>query len=555
VYVIARLYEDTAKRPHAHIEFMSFSEAAPDGAAAQQAWRHAPEDRFAFEFEGRAVPVEARYIVGVFIDDDVAEDVTLAALSVTPRTTSDPEYAWLGLVFGIPGIKGYFTRRPDASAEPTDADLGALRLALDEVMRRLPLRRVSFLLHLDSLSLTDFRGFESATIPFGGPLTVLLGNNGAGKSTVLDGIAVALSPYVRAFVPASLKLRPLHELDVRVGADRAAVEAKFHAFAAATQNASRVEKTTLGTSAPVPVFEPPAAWTALSRQGRPGPLDVHYPTNRAVLDIPVRIRDKHVFVPHAALDGALSGANTATFRHFFEWFREREDLENESAARHGENRHDVQLAAVRRAVVSALPGFSNLRVRRSPLRMTVQKGTLELRVDQLSDGEKCFLALIGDLARRLAIANPWHEDALKASAIVLIDEIELHMHPEWQRTVTGILRGTFPNCQFIVTTHSPQVLAEVPNESIVRLDGFMSYSKHAGTFQRDSNAILSEVMGVSERPKAMADQLQAVNRLLDDEKVAEARAEIDRIAAVLGRDDHEVVGLRTALALIEPAAS
>lgn len=81
-----------------------------------------------------------------------------------------------------------------------------------------------------------------------------------------------------------------------------------------------------------------------------------------------------------------------------------------------------------------------------------------LDVLQLSDGEKCTLALFGDIARRLAIANPSLDDPLQGDGVVLIDELELHMHTSWQRKVISMLKKTFPNIQFIITTHSPQIL-------------------------------------------------------------------------------------------------
>ncbi|WP_309143275.1 AAA family ATPase [Nostoc sp. CHAB 5836] len=119
---------------------------------------------------------------------------------------------------------------------------------------------------------------------------------------------------------------------------------------------------------------------------------------------------------------------------------------------------------------SLIPSFSKLRVRRSPLRMTVIKQGEELIVNQLSDGEKCLLAMVGDLARRLAIANPSLPDPLQGSGVVLIDEIELHLHPKWQREIIPALTRTFPNCQFIVTTHSPQVISQVKPEGIYILE-------------------------------------------------------------------------------------
>lgn len=73
------------------------------------------------------------------------------------------------------------------------------------------------------------------------------------------------------------------------------------------------------------------------------------------------------------------------------------------------------------------------------------------------------MALLGDLARRIAIANPYRENPMEGEGIVLIDEIELHMHPSWQRRILGVLKQLFPNVQFIITTHSPQVLGSVDN--------------------------------------------------------------------------------------------
>jgi predicted ATP-binding protein involved in virulence len=122
---------------------------------------------------------------------------------------------------------------------------------------------------------------------------------------------------------------------------------------------------------------------------------------------------------------------------------------------------DRQLEAVRQAIQLLMPGYTDLRVRRLPLRMTLSKQEQELVINQLSDGEKCLLALTGDLVRRLAIANPALSNPLEGAAIVLIDEIDLHLHPQWQRALIPRLEKTFPHCQFIVSTHSPQIISEM----------------------------------------------------------------------------------------------
>ena len=99
-----------------------------------------------------------------------------------------------------------------------------------------------------------------------------------------------------------------------------------------------------------------------------------------------------------------------------------------------------------------------------------EKRNEDIRVDQLSAGEKYTLALFGDLARRIVISNQYRADPLEGEGNVLIDEIELHMYPSWQRRVLKILSETFPNIQFIVTIHFPQVLGEADdNYNIVFL--------------------------------------------------------------------------------------
>ena len=272
------------------------------------------------------------------------------------------------------------------------------------------------------------------------------------------------------------------------------------------------------------------------------PLAVHYPVNRAVLDIPLEIADESQFKQIDAYEQALTGGRI-DFKSFFEWFRNREDLENELRVNNSDYQ-DSQLTAVRQAIHSLLPGFENLRVRRSPLRMTVEKQGQELIIDQLSDGEKCLLAMVGDLARRLAIANPGLPDPLQGDGVVLIDEFELHLHPQWQRQMVPALTKTFPSCQFIVTTHSPQVVSHVKPEGIYLLEktdeGIITQQPES-SFGRDSNQILEDIMGVPERPPEIKENLVNLFRFIDEGNLDSARQLRQDLASEIGEDDPEFV--------------
>ena len=146
-----------------------------------------------------------------------------------------------------------------------------------------------------------------------------------------------------------------------------------------------------------------------------------------------------------------------------------------------------------------------------------------LEIGQLSDGQRAVLALAADLARRMAHGNPHVEDPLSSEAIVLIDEVELHLHPSWQQRILCDLRRTFPNAQFIVSTHSPQVLTTVEPQHIVELarkDGRIVAGSAAGwTYGAQAGDVLSVVMGVDERPdNAFSKKLARYRRLINDDE-------------------------------------
>jgi predicted ATP-binding protein involved in virulence len=157
--------------------------------------------------------------------------------------------------------------------------------------------------------------------------------------------------------------------------------------------------------------------------------------------------------------------------------------------------------------------------------------------------------MIGERKKKTALAS------LALPAWVLIDEIELHLHPAWQRDVLTRLRSTFPNAQFIVTTHSPLVLADVPASSVrllTRNGGSLLVAEPASpTAGRDTNAILEEVMGTSERPDKQRAELTRIADLIDRNKLAAARTAVDRLANTLTERDSEIVRLRSMLQFLE----
>lgn len=400
-------------------------------------------------------------------------------------------------------------------------------------------------MRVKQLILRGFRGFTEAVFDFGdNSIILLVGNNGAGKSSVLDCVAVMLSRIMSRVRSQYSTGYSLSTEDINNKAVHAVIEIQIeyqnqhYGWVANKTRPGRSQKKFLKASSEAIQLASLVQKALMNDKSATLPIMVYYPVGRVVLDVPLRIRTKHVFDQLQAYENALRSGSD--FRTFFEWYRQQEDIENETRREHA-FRPDKALNAVRTAIYSFLPGFSDLKVVRKPrLQMVVCKNKEKLAITQLSDGEKCVLAMVGDLARRLALANPEKLNPLDGEGIVLIDEIELHLHPGWQRQVIPSLARTFPNCQFILTSHSPQVISSVKPECVFLLENSgegITFTKPNASFGRDSNLILEELMNVSDRPKNIKDKLAKYFALIDDNKMQEASALRTELEAEIGTDE------------------
>ena len=397
-------------------------------------------------------------------------------------------------------------------------------------------------MRLNSINIEGFRGIPNLQLEFPKQVNVLVGVNGVGKSAVLDCTAIMLSRLIGRIRSSAGTGRYFTHSDInnRRQWTRNEIEIAFQGkplrWSVVKTRRGQQKQSISGLvdlRKDVELFRSKLAEDEAARL----PLAVYYPVNRAVLDIPLRIRKRHPFDRLAAYDQALSG-EWSSFRVFFEWFREREDLENEKRLDKPEFR-DSQLQAVRTATERFLAGFRGLKVRRSPLRMVVEKHGEELIVNQLSDGEKCTLAMAGDLARRMAIANPAMADPLQGEAVVLIDEIDLHLHPEWQRRIIAALTKTFPKCQFLLSTHSPPILGHLDSKSIwilERTKSGISAKRPDDAYGQTTDRILEDIMGVPPRPKEVQNTLNKLFRAIERGEMMEAKQLLSHMQLKVGPD-------------------
>jgi predicted ATP-binding protein involved in virulence len=387
--------------------------------------------------------------------------------------------------------------------------------------------------NIKRLQIAQLRAFEQAEFEFDPRLTLLVGVNGVGKTTVLDALRICLSKILPAFTASRSRALGFTAEDIRANSPAMTVQLSFELGgkgfefvvhkqreASVAHKAGVVREQTLDTPDKETCTPDPSRLDEATRTADRQPLGLFFSTRRSLVS------------GTTASKGSIAGGQTAAFAdalvsrelglaEFADWMRAQEELATEDP------RVTKHLGALRHAARKFLPEFKNIRAETSPTaRLAVKRGRFWLDARQLSDGERGSLALVLDLARRLSQANPGLSDPVKqGQAIVLVDELDLHLHPGWQRTIVERLTRTFPRCQFIATTHSPQIVAAVEPEQVLLMTD-TRVVRPDRTLGMDSNWILRNLMQADDRPASALEAIRQVEALIKKDAFKEARARI-----------------------------
>lgn len=431
---------------------------------------------------------------------------------------------------------------------------------------------------IQSFSLKNIGQFQdlsvslAPTAEYSSNVTVFIGNNGSGKTSLLKSATTALTWFVARLKHEKSNGTPIPEHVISNGANSAMVEVMVKATDIQNHDLTYNWRITKGKTARKAEFT--TSLVELNQltdyykqrlaedEATSLPLIAFYPVERSVIDIPLKIREKHQFLQIDGYDNALN--NAVDFRRFFEWFREREDVENERIKDiilflkqdHADELFvkkieeynsgsfkDIQLEAVRQAIYAFMPEFKSLQVTRKPrLAMVIDKNGKQLNVSQLSQGEKSLMALVGDIARRLAMMNPKLENPLHGQGIVLIDEIDMHLHPQWQRTIIYRLQNTFPNCQFILTTHSPLVISDVQDILVYDLED-QKITALPSLYGQDANTVLLQYMDTSYRNPFVTEQITQAMDAIQNNNFDQAQILINELKSSVGENQLDVMRL------------
>ena len=386
------------------------------------------------------------------------------------------------------------------------------------------------------LKLANVRAVVTAEFRFQPGFNLVVGVNGVGKTSMLDSLCVCLSAFVKQANKLRVSVETFALDDIRVGANALTVECsgRIHSSehrylihkpresSAPQEKKAGMPREQVHATPETASFLGKAPMPVTGREPGGRPLAVLFSTTRAVPS------------ERAPSKSVAAGSTTAAFAEAFAnrelrlgelaaWMRVQETLQSERAqAGRG-------LSVFEDAVSRFLPGYARLRVDSNERpRLLINRGRSTMAVRQMSDGERGILALVLDLTRRLVQANPKMSDPVaEAEAVVLIDEIDLHLHPKWQRQIVHKLTTTFPRCQFIAATHSPQVVASVePNQvHLLTPAGIIRPDRSRGM---DSNWILRHLMEADDRPEDAKAVIQSVESLIGKGTFKKARAAISK---------------------------
>jgi len=458
-------------------------------------------------------------------------------------------------------------------------------------------------LHFSSLILTDFRKFRTLKVKLDKRLTVFIGDNGAGKTTIIDAAVKTLSWIAPNILRKNGRGKVVSEYDVNNLSQRyAEIKAKLILKKSVYESALRknAKKSQDNIFSKIePLEDLGELYRVLTSERNikyankfPLPVFLYYSVSRSNIRTNRTFDERNVDVSldrftsydKKTLDGE------ADLNSFLEWmvvldnltgdlFKDKLDesrkliegfkLAGADAKESSLNEIYIneltkfeqlvgivknkevyykKLDFIKSCICNAMPGFENIYVDKTSGRAEVMLAIdgQKINITQASQGQQVIISLVSDIARKLLTLNPDLDNPLKSPGVVVIDEIELHLHPRWQQNIVGALLKSFECIQFIITTHSPQVLSTIDKNNIRMFinseDGeILSVSPNFQTKGVKSADIMAKIMGADSIPDVQeARDVDNFSLLLSNNETEKAMESLNNLRKHFGKN-HPVV--------------
>ena len=430
---------------------------------------------------------------------------------------------------------------------------------------------------LKNIRISNYRCFKEAEIDFDEHITLVVGKNGAGKTAILDAVAVSASTFLlgidggvsRSILKDDARYE-FHDLNGTIDPQHQfPVSIESIGDCLNRQNVKWIRS--LNSESGKTTIKDASELTGLAKKAQKQimmgdkelvlPLISYYGTGRLYAQKKEKRNMKSLTEFKRQVGYVDCMAAESNDKLMLNWFQTQTLKRLQKQQKTGVLEKPLLLKTIEKAICISFERVSGARnaslsfdidTHRLILEFETAEGVMQkFAMDEMSDGYKNTLSMIGDIAYRMAVLNPTLGDQVleKTPGVVLIDEIDLHLHPQWQQTILSDLHAIFPEVQFIVSSHAPAVINSIPREQIRILDHGEIYMPAAQTYGRDANSILREVMNVSERPADIKQRMDLFYAYMDENNYEEADKVLTEIEEIVGTTDPEIVAARTSLDL------
>ena len=430
---------------------------------------------------------------------------------------------------------------------------------------------------LKNIKISNYRCFKETEIDFEDHITLVVGKNGAGKTAILDAVAVSVSTFLLGidggasrsilkddaryeFHDLNGTIDPQHQFPVSIESIGDCLDQQDVKWIRSLNSESG--KTTIKDASELTGIAKKAQNQIMTGdKSLVLPLISYYGTGRLYAQKKEKRNLKSLTEFKRQVGYVDCMAAESNEKLMLNWFQMQTLKSLQEQQKTGILDRSLLLKTVEKAICRSFERISgaqnaslifDLDTHRLVLEFESADGNVQkFAMDEMSDGYKNTLSMIGDIAYRMAVLNPTLGDQVleKTPGVVLIDEIDLHLHPQWQQTILSDLHAIFPEVQLIVSSHAPAVINSVPREQIRILDQGEIYMPAAQTYGRDANSILREVMNVSERPADIKQRMDLFYAYMDENSYEEADKVLTEIEAIVGTTDPDIAAARTSLDL------
>lgn len=433
---------------------------------------------------------------------------------------------------------------------------------------------------IEKIEIVNFRGFKGKhAVVFQPDVNVFVGVNGAGKSSILDLLGDIMGLLIHEITPNYNSPLRLEYSDISFGTGKVEIKAAF----IEGEKLSINDRFQVSLSKQLPlsplndfgfqtdfflksdsqVDDTIANKTVSNLRNYP---IFRYFHNKRLWQNTEELTDLKYLPPQmATYEGCFHALSS--FEKFAKWFKEQEDDENRIKIRTKNINYEApMLETVRQAINTFLSQFKdlqmdNIRVDDSKTiyndinDLCLDKNGVKHNLNQLSSGEQTIILLVADIAHHLSIANPNLVDKTKGNGIVLIDEIDIHLHPSWQRDIIPALTKTFPNIQFFITSHSPFIVSSTHKLQLYILENENGQSNFKtvsfNPYGKTANQILIDFFQLEgTRTRKVDNELKSLREMVKngEYETESFKTAYESLVYELGKSDQDLISINLEIA-------